>query len=256
MSINQKACKLIDLSVYLPHPKALIISDLHIGFEEAMNKQGVFIPRFQLEETMKRLESILQQVRPKTIIINGDLKDEFGVISKQEWRDTFKLLEFLEKRCKQVILVKGNHDMILGPIAEKKGMSIVDYLLLDGYIICHGHQLIEELIKKNNQSNQSQDEARVKKAHTIIIGHEHPCISLKEGNRVERYKCFLVGRYKNKNLIVLPSFNLVTEGSDIFQEQRLSPYCQKNLRSFEVYVVDPEGHSVLDFGILKDLIKH
>lgn len=256
MSTTSRIFRFIDLSIYLPGPKALVMSDFHIGFEEAMNKQGVFIPRFQLEEIMKRLEAIFHKIRPQTIIINGDIKDEFGSISPQEWRDTLKLLDFLEKKCQQLILVRGNHDTILGPIAEKKGITIVDYVLLDGYIICHGHQLIEQLIKKRHRTeDDTRDEVKVRKAHTIIIGHEHPCISLKEGNRVERYKCFLVGKYKNKNLIVLPSFNLVTEGSDVLQEQRLSPYCQQGVESFRVYVLDLEKkrNNILDFGTVGEI---
>ena len=44
-----------DLSlVYKDH---LIISDLHIGFEEAMNKQGILIPRFQFEEIKAKITS-------------------------------------------------------------------------------------------------------------------------------------------------------------------------------------------------------
>jgi metallophosphoesterase superfamily enzyme len=44
----------------------------------------------------------------------------------------------------------------------------------------------------------------------IVIGHEHPAVGLRDPvtQRVEVYKCFLVGRWAaEKNLLVLPSFN-------------------------------------------------
>jgi len=41
------------------------------------------------------------------------------------------LLDFLGKNCDEVILVKGNHDTILGPIADKRRVRVVD-----GVVVC------------------------------------------------------------------------------------------------------------------------
>jgi uncharacterized protein len=99
---------------------------------------------------------------------------------------------------------------------------------------------------------------------TIIISHEHPAIKLRTKLRAETYKCFLVGKYKiegkgqkenkrNKlvDLIVMPSFNLATEGTDILTEKLLSPFLNQNISNFEVFVTDKD--EILDFGKLKDL---
>lgn len=229
--------KIIDLGLLID--KTLVICDTHIGFEEALNKQGILIPRFQFTEIIKRLEKILKKIKVKTIIINGDIKHEFGTISEQEWRHTLKLLDFLGKHGK-ITLIKGNHDTILGPIAKKRNIQIKDYVILKDILIIHGDKLnkdIEKLIKKNK---------------VIIIGHEHPAVSLKEGSRVELYKCFLKGKFKRKNLIVQPSFNLVTEGTDVLKEKLLSPFLQGNLDKFNVFIV---ADKVYGFGKLKNLIK-
>ena len=85
----------------------------------------------------------------------------------------------------------------------------------------------------------------------LIIGHEHPALNLREGPRKELYKCFLLGKYKNKILIVQPSFNLLTEGSDILKEKSLSPFLQQNLNNFEVFVV---ADKVYNFGKIKNLM--
>ena len=44
----------------------------------------------------------------ETIIVNGDLKHEFGAISEQEWRNVLKLLDYLGQHCGEIILIKGN----------------------------------------------------------------------------------------------------------------------------------------------------
>lgn len=231
--------EIVDLGLLID--KTLVICDTHIGFEEDLNKQGILVPRFQFNEIIKRLQKILKKKKINKIIINGDVKHEFGTISDQEWRHTLKLLDFLSKYGK-VILIKGNHDTILGPIAKKRNVEIKDYLFLrknkKNILIIHGDKLdknISKLIKKTNM---------------IIIGHEHPAVSLKEGSRVELYKCFLKGKFKGKTLIVQPSFNLVTEGTDIIKEQLLSPFLQQNLNNFNIYIVEDK---VYDFGKLKNL---
>ena len=85
----------------------------------------------------------------------------------------------------------------------------------------------------------------------MIIGHEHPAILIREGVKSEIYKCFLKGEWRNKMLIVMPSFFSVFEGSDIRKEKLLSPYLNgKIIRDSNVYVV---GNEIYDFGKLKNI---
>lgn len=222
----------------------LIICDSHIGYEEYLNKIGVLVPRFQFKEIILRLEKIIDKKHFDKIIINGDIKHEFGTISEQEWRHTLRLLDFLKRYCDEIILIKGNHDTILGPIAEKRGMKIMDYFLINNTLIIHGDYLIEDINKKIKKNKID-----IKKIKNIVIGHEHPAISLREGAQTETYKCYLIGKYKRKNLIVQPSFNLVTEGTDVLKEKLLSPYLT-DISDFSVYVVEDR---VYEFGKVKDL---
>ncbi|MCP3681424.1 MAG: metallophosphoesterase [bacterium] len=223
--------KIVDLALFIEKYKALVIADIHIGFEEALNKQGVFVPRFQFKDVLKRLEKIIQKTKPSLIIINGDIKHEFGTISEQEWRETLKIIDFLTRKSK-VVLIKGNHDSILGPIAEKRNVEIKDSVILGDACILHGHKI-----------------PKLPKIKRIIIGHEHPAVALWEHPRSELFKCFLKGTWKRKELIVLPSFNLVTEGTDVLKESLLSPFL-KNIGNFEVFIVEDK---VYRFGRIKDL---
>jgi putative SbcD/Mre11-related phosphoesterase len=223
--------QIIELALYLKKQKILVITDLHIGFEEMLNKQGILIPRHQLKDIINRLDRIFLKCKPKIIVINGDLKHEFGTISEQEWRDSLKVIDYLAKKGK-VVLVKGNHDTILGPISQKRNVELAEYYKADDILIVHGDKIID------------------KKCKTIIIGHEHPAVMLKEDGRKEKYKCFLKGKFKGKNLIVMPSMNTVTEGTDILNEELLSPYLKGNLDSFNVFIA---ADKVYDFGRLGNL---
>ena len=224
----EKGIKIKDLAlIYKDH---LIISDLHIGLEEALNKQGILIPRFQFKEIKQKLEHLLLK-KIKVIVINGDLKHEFGTISEQEWRHTLQVLDLLLENNRKVILVKGNHDTILGPIAEKRNLEVVDKYEIDDITIIHGNK-IKEINTK-----------------IIIIGHEHPAVTIKDNIRNETFKCFLKGKYKNKILIVTPSFSLVKQGHDVLNFDNHTPYI-KNIDNFEVFVVEDK---IYNFGKVKNL---
>tara|TARA_Y100000310_G_scaffold170437_1_gene170576 strand:+ start:65 stop:778 length:714 start_codon:yes stop_codon:yes gene_type:complete len=229
--------ELIDLAVYVN--KTLIVTDFHIGYEEALNKQGLMVPRFQFDEIMKRLEKIFSRLKGKKIdkiIVNGDLKHEFSTISDQEWRHTLKLLDFFEKHCNEIILIKGNHDTILGPIAKKRNIRVMDHFIINNILIIHGDVIPSKTLLKG--------------VKTIIIGHEHPAVSVREGPRAELFKAFLVGKWKKYNLVVQPSFNLVTEGTDVLKEEVLSPFLKGNLRNLNAIIV---GDKLYNFGKIKDL---
>jgi len=184
-----KDIQIVGTALWLEKPRILIINDLHLGYEEVLKLKGILIPRFQIKEIITQLENIIKQTNPKTIVINGDLKHEFGKVLNDEWKDTLLLLDFLLKKKIKIIIVQGNHDPIIKPIADKRNVKVVKELLINDILITHGDELVETDAKK------------------IIIGHEHPAITIREKSKFEKYKCFLEGKWKNKILITVPSFN-------------------------------------------------
>ncbi len=250
----------VDLALYLKKENILVIGDVHLGYEDALRKQGVFMPRFQFKDTIERLEKIfaLLQQRNKNgsshskseienrkleaIVVNGDLKHDFGTISEQEWRDILKLLDFLLQHSEQVILVKGNHDVKLSPIARKRSIIVVENIAINDKFICHGHIV--------------PDSSEFGKSKIVIVGNEHPAVSLRDGARAELYKCFLLGKWKGKGsgkekkMVVMPSFNQVTIGTDILKEKFISPFMKQNLSSFDVFVV---GDETYHFGKVRNI---
>jgi len=251
--------ELIDLAIYTN--KTLILTDFHIGYEEALNKQGLMVPRFQFQEIMERLEKIFSRLKNKSverIIVNGDLKHEFGTISEQEWRHTLKLLDYFGQHCNEIILIKGNHDSILGPIAKKRNVRVLDHFVIGLMEKINIKNKIQKSFKNNHNKNKTlvihgdeiPDKELLKGISTIIIGHEHPAVSIKEGSRAELFKAFLIGKWKKYNLIAQPSFNLVVEGTDVLKEEVLSPFLKGNLKNFNAIVV---ADRLYGFGELKGL---
>jgi uncharacterized protein len=237
-----RGINIVDLGLFVKKEKILILSDMHIGQEAAMNKDGLLIPRFSFKDLISKTQKILEETNPKIIILNGDVKHEFGGISREEWKHTLDYLDILLEYG-HVVIIKGNHDKIIAPIAERKGIPVVDFYSInsDAYV-CHG-----DVIPQDTYYNKSK---------IVIIGHEHPAVGLRDGNRVEKYKCFLKGTYgkgsKAKTLIVMPSMNSLTEGTDVLSEKLLSPFLHQNLANFEVWIVE---NKVFYFGKLKGLPK-
>lgn len=218
----------------------IIISDLHLGYEYALNREGLMIPRFQYKKIIKRLNDIIDKSDAKKIIINGDLKHEFSKITRQEWNEVMEFIEFLKEHFEEIILIKGNHDNFTCFIARKNDLDVYDSYSVENFLILHGDKIPE------NFSNMEED--------TVIIGHEHPSIGLRSGERVEKVKCYLNGTINSKKFILMPSFNFITEGSDVLQQKTISPFLKGvSLEDFEVYGV--ENFEVLNFGKLENLLQ-
>jgi putative SbcD/Mre11-related phosphoesterase len=223
----------VGLALHIPKHEALTFADVHLGYEEALNKDGILVPMFQYKEIASHLREVLAQTKPERIIIDGDLKHEFGSISGQEWSEVMKFLD--ELRRYEVTLVRGNHDTIIGPIATKGNVRVADEHTLGTTLFVHGHK----------------EPASLKGVKTIVIGHEHPCVGLTEEGRTEKVKCFLAGKWEGRDLIVLPSMNFVTEGVDVLKEGLLSPMLQGDIGGFRAWGV--EAGRTLTFGKLENI---
>ena len=226
-----KSIEIIETALLI-NKKILVINDLHLGYEEAMRNTGILVPRFQLQEIIRILQQILARCQPEKIIINGDLKHQFGKVLPQEEKEVSQFLDFLLKYSSEVIIIKGNHDPLIQPLARKNGVKVVTGYKIGDILVTHGDELVKT------------------KAQWIIIGHEHPAIKIREKSKWEKYKCFLKGRWKGKELIVVPSFNPLIEGTDVLEGQALSPFLKK-IDNFEAYIVS--AGEVFKFGKIKKI---
>ena len=233
--------EIVDLGLYFRKEKILAVSDFHLGYEAELRKKGVFIPAHQFADTRKRLEDMFAKLKThnyklKTIVITGDLRHEFGGVSRQEFLDVKEIIGFMKQHAEKVILLKGNHETMHKYI--KKFVGVKNYFATKNILFLHGDKIPEN--KKFLGRN------------IIIIGHEHPAIRLSDAVASEKVKCFLKGSWKGKTLVVLPSFNLITEGTDVLSEKLLSPFL-KNVKDFEVFAV-PEQNKIMYFGKINGLL--
>lgn len=226
-------------TLFLPKKGILVIGDLHLGYDSMIRNQGINLPFNQLEETKKELEIIFKRIKAlytfKKIILLGDIKHHFH-FQQDEVSDLRNFIRFLEKYTNKenIILIKGNHDTF-----TLKNYTLKDFYIEENLAFTHGETPFPELF--NN-----------KKIKTIITSHIHPAVLIKDKINIkkEKYKCFLVGKYKRKRFIIIPSFFSITEGSEISEYSKGEKYQQivpKNkLESFETYVVGRD--SVYYFG--------
>ncbi|MBU0980887.1 MAG: metallophosphoesterase [Nanoarchaeota archaeon] len=192
--------RLIGTAAYIKPRKTLVFSDFHIGYEQALLSKGILIPKTHFSQLLSDAKQILQATKPEMVIVTGDVKHDFGGISEQEWREASRLINLL-KQGRELVLIQGNHDNILKPIADKKDLALHDSYHLGDFLFLHGDK-----------------QMRVpKEVKTVIMGHEHPALDLKSPVRTERYKCFISARWRSRQLIVLPSSNPLFEGTDVRQ---------------------------------------
>lgn len=216
--------------IFLAQHRALVIADLHIGYEAALEKQGIMVPCSQYPKMKQDIANMLNACKPEMLIINGDVKHEFGEATRQEWGETLDLLSFLEGKKLKLVVVRGNHDNFLIPILKKHSIELKDpCFMLGNFLFFHGHKQL--------------DLQMFVSAENLIMAHEHPAIVLRDELGVKRkFKCFLKGRFHGKNLIVLPAFSPLAEGSEVNltrREELLSPLLRAcNLASFKAVVLE------------------
>jgi hypothetical protein len=231
-------------AIYIRELDLLAISDLQLGEELYLaEEKGIFVPQIQLKEIKNDLQIIFKKVKANRILINGDVKHEFGEASRQEWREVIELVEFLRKKTKEIIVVRGNHDNYLLNIASKINLQVFDPFYLEkGYLFAHGHKKIPY----------------PKNFHTLIIGHEEPAIILKEGFDRIKIPALLYGKMKNgKRIICLPAFSSLSSGTEVNVVDKgdlLSPILKEDVEidDLEVIGIDKEV-GALKFGKIKDI---
>ncbi|MFN4218915.1 MAG: metallophosphoesterase [Candidatus Bipolaricaulia bacterium] len=268
--------ELIDLALFLPTRRVLAIADVHVGIEDALTDEGVLVPRQHLAHVQHRLERIFKElhIAPseplQKIIINGDLRHQFGPLSRVEHRESKEFLRWLAQWTEHIVLIEGNHDGSLQQFASERITVTKSYSEGDCWFV---HQASPARCAWASSSPAGSGRRCTVQAKPgwLVIGHEHPAVGLRDPvtGRTEVYKCFLVGTFKEHNLLVLPSFNQLVRGSDLLRLDKLrltfifagrrpakanSPdEVWSDLEEFSVYVVSDDGQ-IYAFGPLRRLL--
>jgi hypothetical protein len=238
----------IGKTLFFPDKGILAVGDLHLGFDYALQQSGVLMPENQVQEVKEDLKKVFGELKKrklklKKLVFIGDLKHSFSYKWKE--KNYFnEILKFVTEHVndKDIILIKGNHDTIDYSFSDR----LKDYFIEDDIAFCHGHKLFPEVFSK--------------KIKLLVIGHLHSSIMLSDnqGIKKEKYKCFLKGKFRQKTVIILPSFLATVEGSTINSieyeyEDYFSIIPKKTLMNFHVFVIGDKN--VYDFGKIKNILR-
>ena len=214
-----------DRCLVLEEGPTVVLGDLHLGYERALEQEGMYIPRINTGAICDALNDILCRYEPTGVVLLGDVKHDFKRSGCEEKREVRRIMTLLTGAA-QVVVIKGNHDNYLQNIISDMGLLAVDYVDIMGYRLEHGH---------------SDSGVR-----PVIIGHEHPSVripgSVGGGLKIQ---CFVHAR--DDGFIVLPPFSPFSSGNDLVLDKAcvMAPA----LKSSDF--ANAEIYGVTDMGIMK-----
>jgi putative SbcD/Mre11-related phosphoesterase len=222
-----------DLALHLPEERTVVVADLHIGYESALEAEGIHIPRVQTRAIIDALSRLITKHEPDRLVVLGDLKHEFSRNLGQEMRDVRSLLDSISDRV-DVVLVKGNHDNYLENIVSRVQIPVVNQYKAAGLTFVHGHVPCPD--------------------RPLVIGHEHP--SIKIVDRVGAYlKMPCHALLREERILVLPAYSPLASGTDltgISPSNCLSPILKEtNIGGAEIFACSDIG--LLPLGTLTRL---
>jgi len=204
MSVQLRDLRLLGRSPALVHElsSSLVISDVHLGYEDSMASQGVYLPRLQLRRA-KLIIDEASKLGLRRIVVNGDLKHVFEKLTKGEKVEIAEFVRYaISKGFKDIVLVRGNHDTFVSQILRDFGVEVVeDYLDLgNGVLLTHGHKVVEG----------------IRSGATVIIGHEHPSLEINMAGAKVKLQVLLRAPLKSGGeLVVLPAVSLYQTGTSV-----------------------------------------
>ena len=236
------------ISIAAPYPAVLlekegllIAADLHIGLEDEAEAKGIHIPTPILPTIVNHITTPAKNLGCKGVILLGDIKHEFGLVTEPEWFGVKKLVFKIRENNLTIDVVRGNHDnYIIKVLKEHKVPLHNTYLEVGGITLTHGHKTIEDKTLKE-----------------VILGHEHPAITLKDDvGAKHRFKALIHLKTKSSRYIILPSVSPLAYGSDFNEvpaDKMLSPILHMlNLSEAEPYVIEA-GVAAKKFPKIRDL---
>jgi len=203
--------------------KSLVIKDLHLGFENNLSLNNVFLGKNKtVTEITEEIELIIDKTKPDSLILLGDVKSGINSITKVEWETVPVFFENITKLI-DIILVPGNHDANIEKLIPNEiTLAGSKGIIIDDILLTHGHTMPTENFSQIN---------------TIVMGHIHPVFFEKEslinGERVwvsvicDKQKIFH-SKSGELELIILPSFNRYFYATQKkFYKKSISPIIEK-----------------------------
>ncbi len=207
----------------------LLIADTHVGLEVELGKKGVRIPS-QSARIAQLVLDFAERTGATSLVILGDVKHEIASIVESA-KEIREFLNRVSGKFNKVVLVKGNHDGNLDLILSSDVKPNV-YLIDSRGFVMRSKDGKKLLLLHGNSKPRIED---FMNADAIIMGHTHPAILIQDVTGYVMRSPVIVKIRVNKsvfgknmynteigatglmNIIVLPTFNPLTVGMDVFE---------------------------------------
>ncbi len=225
----------------------LIVTDLHLGFENTLVENDIFInTNTTLQEILDDLYHLIDSENPDSLVLLGDVKASLKSITKSEWDNVPKFFEEITQRI-DTVLVPGNHDgSIQRLVPDTVTLTGKSGLVIDNTLLTHGHALPSENLSHIDK---------------IIMGHLHPVFFQKDsvlnGQRVwislktKKENLFPYSK-GNLEIIIIPSFNKYFYATNKrYYKKSISPIIE-NIKEFDsAKIVTLDGSIIGDESLIE-----
>ncbi len=197
-------------AIYKPDEHLLLIADVHLGKAAHFRKEGIAIPGEAQQDDYRKLQELLQRVKPERVYFLGDL---FHSTYNNDWDNFCNLIANFPQIT--FTLIKGNHDIIDHRLFHEICVEVTPLVSNTQFIYTH-----EPLDK-------------VPEGKMNFAGHIHPGFRLYgSGRQSLMLPCFYVQQQK----VILPAFGILT-----------GLYGMDKLHDTAIYLVLPSGIKKYDY---------
>ena len=175
--------------LYWPAKNLLIVSDLHFGKGQSLNRYGNFIPTFDTTATLQNLGQVITDYAPNHVLALGDSFHDRLSGESMSASDAKQLIRLCESTDHWTWIL-GNHDEQINRLWP--GEYCVS-LELEGIHFCH--------------------EPEADLTHQIV-GHFHPKHTARLKDVKATGRCFV----KSNSTLIMPSFGSYTGGLSVENE--------------------------------------
>ena len=176
--------------LYCPVRDALVVSDLHLEKGSFLGQFANPIPQLDSLSTLRRLNAILDDYSPRTVVCLGDSFHDARAFSRMAQPEK-QLLNTMIASCEKWYWVLGNHDPEIPELVGGGSVAALNWT---------GIRLLHEPITHASFAQ--------------LVGHYHPKCRAVIARRRFSGRCFV----HNDRLMIMPAFGQYTGGLDINDE--------------------------------------